>query len=93
MKILNEYPNSHHYIEEYAKTQYYCPNCGKQEVWNEVGEGDYYLGSDYVCTECNFLLHLDSSGKVGPYCMSNVLGIIKQLKTGVTNTPTTRKGR
>ncbi len=30
----------------------YCPKCGKQEVWVEDSEGDYYVGPSYFCDAC-----------------------------------------
>lgn len=44
MKVLNEYP-THHYWEDYEKSELFCPNCGIQSVWQEQSEGDYYSQS------------------------------------------------
>lgn len=30
----------------------YCPECGKQSVWSEDDEGDYYDGPQYICCAC-----------------------------------------
>lgn len=35
------------------RTHYHCINCGSQSVFETKEEGDYYLGNDYLCTECN----------------------------------------
>ena len=86
MKVLNEY-SSHHYWEEYSfDLSYYCPSCGSKGMWIEQGPGDYYLGSDYVCTKCTKSASLVHSGD------QTKPDIIEQLKTGKTNTPTTPKG-
>lgn len=77
----------HHYILDYERTDYYCPSCGKQEVWVEQSGGDYYAGADYVCVACSSLHHLDSS------CSNVDDGIVEQLKSGVTKKPITPKGR
>lgn len=33
-------------------TNYYCPNCGKKEVWTDNGVGDYYEGPTFLCISC-----------------------------------------
>lgn len=90
MKVVNEF-KSHHYVVEFLKSKLYCPNCGKQEVWEEQGGGDYYLGVDYICTSCGSKSHLDSVHI--PNNESNHVGILEQLKSGVTNEPKTNRGR
>lgn len=96
MKIINEYiynervaklqgKNGHHYIENYEKTDLFCPSCGKQEIWEPDGEGDYYQGSTYICTACKTTHQLDFIGKADSQ-------IVEQLKTGVMITPTTPRG-
>lgn len=31
----------------------FCPNCGVQgHIWEELGEGDYYQGPEYICSNC-----------------------------------------
>jgi transposase-like protein len=37
---------------EFSITDLYCPECGKHDVWQEGGEGDYYVGSEYICVDC-----------------------------------------
>jgi transposase-like protein len=37
--------------DTWTPTELYCPQCGRQEVWNSDGE-DYYDGSEYVCLSC-----------------------------------------
>jgi predicted RNA-binding Zn-ribbon protein involved in translation (DUF1610 family) len=88
MKVLLEFRNSHHYIAEYEKSKYFCPNCGKQEVWEEQGEGDYYAGSSYICTSCSYTSYLDRTMKAD----SAWAKIPEQLISGVMTTPTTEKG-
>ena len=36
----------------------YCPYCGQQGVLVEMGLGDYYVGPDYMCEECEEVFHL-----------------------------------
>jgi hypothetical protein len=38
--------------EAWFKTDYFCPICGKKEVWSEAGPGDYYAGPRILCVEC-----------------------------------------
>ena len=62
MTIINQFP-SHHYVEEYELTDYYCPNCGLKNVWEEEGsEGDYYTGPHLLCTKCRVQFTMQ-----GPY--------------------------
>ena len=58
-KALLEF-KTHHYIQEYSKTKYYCVNCGAKDVWVEDGEGDYYVGPDYICLACDHQFNLPS---------------------------------
>lgn len=44
--------------EEYYKTELFCPSCGKQEVWDERGQGDYYQGTTLFCLACNSFFNL-----------------------------------
>ena len=30
----------------------FCINCGEKKVYGEEGEGDYYVGVEYVCVGC-----------------------------------------
>lgn len=85
MKILNEYPGSHHYIEEYEKCDLFCPACGKKSVWEEQSPGDYDCGPQYICAACesNFTIQ-------GPY--KDVERKASQLKSGVMLKPTTPRG-
>lgn len=97
IKVINEYhfPKSlikndgHHYEEEWTKTEMFCPNCGKQEVWSGDG-ADYYVGTQYLCTNCIHSSYLDGTSKV---IEENTLSIIEQIKTGIAITPSTRKVR
>lgn len=88
MKVLNEYPPTHHYIDDYKLTEFFCPNCGKKSVWEEGSYGDYYVGPGMICTSCksSFTLQgpMDSS--------SHDLKIVDQLLSGVMLQPTTPKG-
>lgn len=90
MKVLGEYPGSHHYWDDYEKTDWFCAHCGKQEVWESTLEGDYYVGCDSLCTacgwECNYL------GGPSKIKEPNVLMQVEQLRSGVIKEPTTRRG-
>lgn len=88
IEVLNEYENSHHYIETYCKCDYFCPLCGRQQVW-EGDSPDYYQGVNYYCTECESSFTLPSAGKCTSF---NELGILKQLKELKAWKPKTNKG-
>lgn len=89
MKVLNEYPGKHHYWTEYEKTEYFCPNCGANEVWQEQDPGDYYCGEDWLCLSCSHGWTMR-----GPYTLKeiNEYGILAQLRQGKTFEPTTKRG-
>jgi DNA-directed RNA polymerase subunit RPC12/RpoP len=47
------YKAGHSYIHKYKKdNDLFCPKCGQKGVWIEQGDGDYYLGENYICTSC-----------------------------------------
>ncbi len=52
MKITIIYPQGHTNTSEWLKSAWYCIHCGKQEVWIEQGEGDYYEGPQHICSAC-----------------------------------------
>jgi hypothetical protein len=70
--------------QQYEKCDLFCPNCGKQEVWEEKGLGDYYLGVNYLCLSCETSHNLDNT--YGELCKTSK-GIIEQLRSGVKNEP------
>jgi transcription elongation factor Elf1 len=38
---------------EWLKSDFYCPNCGKQDMWQATNEGDdYYHQYSVVCHAC-----------------------------------------
>lgn len=91
MKVLNEYPNSHHYLEEYNLDEsLFCPGCSKATVYVEQSGGDYYEGPEHICISCDSTFSLPR----GPDKTKepNTLGIIEQLKTKTMKSPTTPKG-
>lgn len=88
MKILNEYA-THHYWDEYRIGQLFCPNCGKQSVWEEQGSGDYYCGPDYLCISCDHRFSIQGPDKPE---WGNVTKKLEQLKSGVTLKPSTPEG-
>lgn len=89
MKVLNEYPDSHHYFHEYNKVKWHCPSCGMKDLWTET-VGDYYAGSESICTSCGMTSYL----RDGPHLNKdpNHVGILAQLKSGKTFRPTTKRG-
>lgn len=60
---------NHQYTERWAKTEVYCPRCGKQEVFANSGGGDYYTGEQHICTACK-----------GTFCFSDG---VTDVKVGV----------
>lgn len=90
LTVINEYPGSHHYLQTYEKTDLYCAKCGKQEVWDQLGPGDYYVGNESYCLACGFgCFYLGGPKEVKD---QNELGIIEQLRSGKMAKPTTPRG-
>lgn len=56
------YALGHSYPETWCKGALFCPHCGKQEVWEEQGEGDYYVGASFLCIACRYNFTIQ-----GPY--------------------------
>ena len=47
------------YTSETMKlTELYCPDCGKQKVIVEKGDGGYYSGPIHICQVCRSIFHL-----------------------------------
>lgn len=78
--VTVKYRAGHSYDFTYEKIdQFFCPSCGsKEHMWVETSGGDYYEGSQYVCTNCNNRHHLDHSGL--PASEDEDFQVIKQLK-------------
>lgn len=89
MKVLNEYKGSHHYTEEWNKTEYHCMNCSAHSVWAEEA-GDYYAGETHVCTDCGYCWSMP--GRPRPMSGDNNLMILEQLREEKTFVPKTVKG-
>jgi predicted RNA-binding Zn-ribbon protein involved in translation (DUF1610 family) len=60
-KLIRDYKTHTMEYELEYQHGYYCPYCGKQNLWREKGSGDYYQGSAYYCLDCYSMHHLDSS--------------------------------
>jgi len=91
MRVLLEFPGSHHYWDEYEKTDWFCQKCGQKEVWDSLGEGDYYTGTTAYCTNCNSAMSF--LGGPSQETHPAYLGLIDQLRSGQTKKPTTGKGQ
>lgn len=91
MKVILEFEDSHHYEEEFEfEENIYCSNCGHKGIWEEQGCGDYYYGNITHCTSCFSTGR--NAGLMNVEKDEEYIKVIEQLKTGITNKPTTRKG-
>jgi predicted RNA-binding Zn-ribbon protein involved in translation (DUF1610 family) len=63
VKVEVKYKLGHTIQREFKKTDYFCPNCGKQSIWEEQGGGDYYVGVDYECCSCESVFNMPNMGK------------------------------
>ena len=48
---------THEYDEEWVPTSYFCPHCGEQSVYQDLG-GDYYVGSLHLCLGCHYQFYI-----------------------------------
>lgn len=63
VKVTMKWPNRQ-MTSIYNETEYYCPNCGEKSVFNEDGDGDYYLGVQFLCVSCDHTFYLPSGCRV-----------------------------
>ena len=49
---------SHTYAETWESCEHFCPHCGRREVMEAQGGGDYYVGVDYLCLACGWTFSL-----------------------------------
>jgi len=49
--ILKKYPAGHSYSYTMRQTNHYCPNCGKQTVW-EDDQFDHNVENTFYCLSC-----------------------------------------
>lgn len=55
---------SHVYSEDWEfLPDTFCPNCGHKGVWANL-EGDFYVGNQHICTQCEYSFHLPSCDKI-----------------------------
>jgi len=53
---IKEFSRKH--SEPWVLTNYFCPNCGKKGVWLRSDIGDYYVGEQHICIECDHKFYL-----------------------------------
>lgn len=62
MKVEFKYHYTHQQVDfrdaSFHSTEMYCPECGKKDVWQEDGSGDYYEGSAFVCIDCKTVFYM-----------------------------------
>lgn len=63
VKFQNYFGNKNH-TKTYELTKYYCPSCGKKEVWTDNGAGDYYEGTTFLCTSCETAFTMPTLRKI-----------------------------
>lgn len=50
-RIKRSFLAGHEKIVVFTKTDYFCMNCGKKEVWDDDCD-DFYQGTNFVCFAC-----------------------------------------
>lgn len=51
--IDTKYPRGHTITSRWEKSDYHCPWCGKEDVWEEHYKDDYYTDPTYLCLDCH----------------------------------------
>ncbi|MEF1335466.1 hypothetical protein REH81_01555, partial [Vibrio rotiferianus] len=53
-------PQGSFWTEKWEQTEYFCPKCGKRNVWESFDPDDGELGSQYMCAEkgCGATFHM-----------------------------------
>lgn len=87
MRVLLEF-SEHHYMESYEPSSYHCPLCGLKSLWVEEN-GDYYVGSRYLCTTCGCSTRLDGTTTIRE---PEDIRVLEQLRSGITYEPATPRG-
>lgn len=65
-QVIVHYKLGHSYDFEYQyEKDLHCPNCGKNSVWIEASEGDFYCGPNHVCINCHFTFNIPTLRKAG----------------------------
>ena len=62
MKIEYKFIDGSICVKDFIKTNLYCPNCSKRNVWVENCEGDYYQGPQHLCFDCKYSFTIPSGG-------------------------------
>src|SRR4051794_24848386 len=73
--------------ETWIKSDFYCPKCGKQTVWEEDTKfgGDYYEGENKVCTSCEALFTMPTLRSIKDIHAGNVrIQYLEALKMTIT---------
>lgn len=90
VESLPGYPNPFNVpprTEKWELTELYCPSCGKQEVWVEDSDGDYYEGPPHLCVGCETKFTLpfisqveDQDDNAMPVDQQRLAGIREHIK-------------
>ena len=84
-----KYELGHSYSETWQRSaDLHCPNCGKREVWEELGPGDVYVGPGLMCSACGASWTMQ-----GPDVRSGSLQDQQRLEQFRAARPTTEESR
>ena len=83
--VTVRYPAGHSRTSDWKKAEMFCPNCGKTGVWYEDDEGDYYLGKEYVCLDCECNFSIQGPDRANEVTKLSIDGLREQ---GNRNAPT-----
>jgi hypothetical protein len=77
IRVDVKYELGHTITTYYERSDWFCPNCGKQNVWEEQGPGDYYVGVNHVCIECKTYFLMPSIDSDPDYTEKQVIETIR----------------
>jgi predicted RNA-binding Zn-ribbon protein involved in translation (DUF1610 family) len=66
--------------EAWVKKSYYCPACGKNEVFEKEDSDDYYEGAAYICVSCGVEFTMPSFVKSDPFQLGAIRDALKEVK-------------
>lgn len=84
--FTKKYPAGHTYEHTWELTGCHCPVCGKQEVWHDTSDGDYYVGEQHMCMACKAKFYL-------PMTTTGPLDVIDQQTFDAILSATTSEGQ
>lgn len=81
IETIQDY-GTHQATVKWAKTNYYCPNCGTKDKVYENNHFDYFVSNDNLCLNCGFIFNMPISEIVNGVDKQSLEQLIKTLGIG-----------